>query len=55
MVAGGCECAGFCDDGRRLDEALVAGLIFGHWRRFPAYQPTDQSNRMLYSLKCGSA
>jgi len=31
MVAGGRECAGFCDDGRCLDEALIAGLIFGHW------------------------
>src|SRR3989442_14146086 len=39
MVAGGRECAGFCDDRRRLEEALVAGLIFGHWVRLP---PTSQ-------------
>src|SRR4029077_10146909 len=31
MWAGVCESTGFGDDGRRLGEALVAGLIFGHW------------------------
>ncbi|PYO86878.1 MAG: hypothetical protein DMD66_12230 [Gemmatimonadetes bacterium] len=28
MVTGSRECAGFCDDRRRLEEALVAGLVF---------------------------
>src|SRR6266850_2683731 len=49
MVAGGRECAGFGDDGRRLSEALVAGLIFGHWRlsRLQAYRPLQQRFRNL--------
>src|SRR6266511_1369801 len=39
MVAGGRGCAGFCDDGRRLSEALVAGLIFGHCAVSPTALP----------------
>src|SRR5712672_1700477 len=50
MVAGGRECAGFGEDGRRLSEALVADLIFGHWSavsRLPAHRPLQQRFRDL--------
>src|SRR6267143_1919905 len=50
MVAGGRECAGFCDAGRRLDEALIAGLIFGHWSSLSsleAHRPLQQRVRDL--------
>src|SRR6266699_1708669 len=50
MVAGGRECAGLCDDGRRLCEALVVGVIFGHWdalSRLEAHRPLQQRFRDL--------
>ena len=35
MLTGSRESAGFCDDRRRLEERLVAGLVFGHWDAIP--------------------
>src|SRR5207249_5630209 len=48
MMAGSRECAGFCDDRRRLGEALVAGLVFGHWDAIPRLPV----NRPLHQLFC---
>src|SRR5712671_3985559 len=48
MVAGGRECAGFCEDGRRLSEAVVADLVFGHWdavSRLPTHRPLQERFR----------
>src|SRR5207247_8675606 len=45
VVAGSRERAGFCEDRRRLVEALVAGLVFGHWDaipRLPVNRPLHQ-------------